>query len=48
MKRLYYHLKAKFYRWNYKRKYGKDLHEAITEYGKYIILTEIKEDDRRM
>jgi len=40
MKRIFYWLRAKYRAWSYKRKYGVDIHEAICEYGKKVILTE--------
>ncbi|HEY3526780.1 MAG TPA: hypothetical protein VGK47_11320 [Nitrososphaeraceae archaeon] len=40
--RIYYWIRAKFQRWNYKRKYGFDIDEAMKEYGRNIILKEKK------
>lgn len=41
--RLYYFLRGKFREWNYKRKYGVSIHEALNDYGKYMVLSEEKE-----
>lgn len=38
--RLYYWLRAKFQRWNYKRKYGLCIDEAVKEYGRWVKITE--------
>ena len=38
--RFFYWIRAKFREWNYKRKYGISIDEAMKEYGKYIILSE--------
>lgn len=40
--RLYYTLRAKWKRWNFKRKYGRDIDEVVMEYGKDIKLTDRK------
>ncbi len=38
--RFIYKIRSMFRKWNYKRKYGKDIDEAICEYGKNCFLTE--------
>lgn len=38
--RLYYWIRAKYRRWNYKRKYGINIEDALLEYGRKVILTE--------
>ncbi len=38
--RFIYKIRAMYRRWNYKRKYGKDIDTAICEFGKYCIITE--------
>lgn len=45
MKRLFYWIRAKYRQWNYKRKYGISIDEAMMEYGRHVILTE-KQDER--
>lgn len=42
--RIYYWLRAKFQRWNYKRKYGISVDEAMLEYGKHVIISEKLEE----
>lgn len=43
--RWWYWVRAKFQRWNYKRKYGISIDDAMMEYGKNVILTEKEEDE---
>lgn len=38
--RLFYWIRAKYRAWNYKRKYGISIHEAMLEYGRRVIITE--------
>lgn len=42
--RLFWYLRALFKAWNYKRKFGMDISEGVREYGRWIILTEKKDD----
>lgn len=43
--RLFYWLRAKFQRWNYKRKYGINIEDGIKDYGRYVRLTESNHDN---
>jgi hypothetical protein len=43
--RLFYYLRAKFREWNYKRKYGISIYDALECYGKNVLLTKEKIDD---
>jgi hypothetical protein len=43
--RLFYYLRAKFRAWNYKRKYGISIDEAMKEYGKFVLLSEKHKED---
>lgn len=38
--RLYYWIRAKYRRWNYKRKYGINIEDGLLEYGRKVIITE--------
>lgn len=42
--RWYYKLRAMFRAWNYKRKYGISIDEAMLEYGRRVELTPEKKD----
>ncbi len=42
--RLFYRIRAIFRRWNYKRKYGIDIDEAMKWYGRNILITEKKDE----
>jgi hypothetical protein len=45
--RLFYWIRAKFRIWNYKRKYGISIDEAMKHYGKYVTIHEKYKDTDR-
>ncbi len=44
MIRFFYYLRARFRAWNYKRKYGISIEEAMLWYGRNILINEQKTD----